>query len=238
MSTNAPQLVPHVPVAQPGTPDFFLEVAARIGARIAAAAEWEGDAATWTVMSPDRENPGVRVAVPARASGTLYEGTSGIGLFLAELWNATGRSDDALLRAALGAIRFALNEAPQLPANSYGFHGGRVGVAYAAAVVGRITGRPELVDEAVGVLEPAAGHESEDRGLDVIGGAGGAIQALVAMAPWLPQPELALRMARGLGDNLLQAADHEPEGWCWGTMRGSSVRHQGSHISGGWRMAP
>lgn len=225
MSTNAPQLTPHVPVAQPGTPDFFLEAAARIGARIAAAAEWEGEGATWTVMAPDRENPAQRTAIPARASGTLYEGTSGIALFLAELWNATGRTDDALLRAALGGIRFALDEAPQLPANSFGFHGGRVGVAYAAAVIGRMAGRPELVAEAQGVLEPGLGHESEDRGLDVIGGAGGAIQALLAMAPWLPDPEVALRMARGLGDNLLVAAEHEPGGWCWGTMRGSSVRH-------------
>jgi len=226
MSTNENQIPPHVPQAQPGTDEFFLEVARRIGERVAATAEWTSDtAATWTVMSPDRDQPELRVAKPATASGTFYEGTSGIALFLAQLWDATGRSDDALLRAALGGIQFALDEAPQLPAASYGFHGGRVGVAYAAAVIGRLADRPELVRAAQEVLEAAAGHEEEDRGLDVIGGGGGAIQALVAMAPWLPDPQVALGMARRLGDHLIGAADHEPQGWCWGTMRGSAVRH-------------
>ncbi|HET7231556.1 MAG TPA: lanthionine synthetase LanC family protein, partial [Longimicrobium sp.] len=227
MTGNEPQqIAPHVPQATPGTPEFFLEAAARIGARIAEAAEWESDgSATWTVMSPDRDHPELRVAKPATASGTLYEGTSGIALFLAELWNATGRRDDTLLRAALGAIRFALNEAPELPVSSFGFHGGRVGIAYVAAVIGRMTGRPELLAEAQEVLRAASGHEAEDRGMDVIGGGGGAIQALVAIAPWLPDPAVAMEMARRLGDQLIASADHEPEGWCWGTMRGSSVRH-------------
>jgi hypothetical protein len=224
--SSEPNFAPHVPTAQPGTPEFFLEAAARIAARVAAAAEWQPDGSvTWTVMSPDRENPGARIAVPTQGSGTLYEGTSGIALFLAEVWNATGRTDEALLKTALAALRFALNEAAELPVSSFGFHGGRTGVAYAAALVGRMTGRQELLDGAVEVLRAAEGHESEDRGLDVIGGGGGAIQALLAMAPWLPEPGLATGMARRLGDNLIAAADHEPGGWCWGTMRGSSIRH-------------
>lgn len=216
---------PHVPAAEPGTAEFFQEVALRIGRRVAAAAEWEGESATWTIMSPDRDNPDLRVAKPATASGTFYEGTSGIGLFLAELWNATGRSDDTLARTALAALRFALDEAPRLPESSFGFHGGRVGIAWAAAVVGRLLGRPELLEEAAALLQPMAGKEDEDRGLDVIGGGGGAIPALVALSAWLPDPELPLSIARRLGDHLIEAAAHEPEGWCWGTMHGSAVRH-------------
>jgi len=216
---------PHVPAAEPGTPEFFLEVAHRIGRRVAAAAEWQGDAATWTIMSPDRENPELRVAKPATASGTLYEGTSGIALFLAELWNATGRADAELERTALGAVRFALDEAPQLPDTSFGLHGGRVGVAYAAGVVGRVMGRPELLEQAAALLAGAAGKEDDDRGLDVIGGGGGALPALIALSAWLPDPALPLSIARRLGDHLIEAAAHEPEGWCWGTMQGSSVRH-------------
>lgn len=226
MSTDETQIPPHVPQAQPGTDEFFLEAARRIGERVAATAEWTSDtAATWTVMSPDRDRPELRVAKPATASGTLYEGTSGIALFLAQLWAATGKSDDTLLKTAIGGVQYALDEAAELPAASYGFHGGRVGIAYAAAVLGRLADRPELLRAAQEVLEGAAGHEDEDRGLDVIGGGGGAIQALVAMAPWLPDPEVAMTMARRLGDHLIAAADHEPDGWCWGTMRGSAVRH-------------
>ncbi|HSU13182.1 lanthionine synthetase LanC family protein [Longimicrobium sp.] len=218
---------PHVPAAEPGTADFFLEVAARMGARVAAAAQWQPDgrSCTWTVMSPDRDHPELRVAKPTTASGTLYEGTSGIGLFLAELWNATGRTDDALARAAAGAIRFALDETAQLPEASFGFHGGRVGIAYAAAVVGRLLGEPELLKGAEDALRPAAGQERQDRGLDVIGGGGGAVQALIALATWLDDAELPMGIARGLGEHLIAAAEHEPGGWAWGTMRGSAQRH-------------
>src|SRR6185436_1887310 len=61
---------PHVPAAEPGTAEFFLEVALRIGRRVAEAAEWRGEGATWTIMSPDRDQPELRVAKPATASGT------------------------------------------------------------------------------------------------------------------------------------------------------------------------
>ncbi|HEX8242293.1 MAG TPA: lanthionine synthetase LanC family protein, partial [Longimicrobium sp.] len=217
---------PHVPAAEPSTADFFLEVAARIGARVAAQAEWrEGGRCTWTIQAPDRDQPELRAAKPATASGTVYEGTSGIALFLAELWNATGRAHGELARAAEGAILYALDEAKELPEASYGFHGGRVGVAYASAVVGRMLERPELVAAAEEVLRPAAGQEQQDRGMDVIGGGGGAVQALVCLSQWLGDAELPLEMARRLADNLVAVAEHEAGGWCWGTMRGSAMRH-------------
>jgi len=216
---------PHHPSAEPGTPEFFLEVAQHIARRVAAAAEWEGDAATWTIMAPDRDQPELRLAKPDRAGGTFYEGASGIALFLAEVWNATGRTDDELARVALGGTRFALNEAPALPDSAFGFHGGRIGIAWAAARVGLLLDRPGLLADTEELLRPMAGKEGEDKGLDVIAGGGGAIPPLVALSAWLPDRELPLAMARRLGDALIQAAEHEPEGWCWGTMRGSAVRH-------------
>ena len=214
---------PHIPVAEPGTPDFFLEVAARLGERVARTAEWQGEACTWTIMSPDRDNPALRVAKPAQASGTFYEGTSGIAVFLAELYAAAGGEE--LARAALGGTRFALAEGAGLPGASFGLHGGRVGIAYGAAVVGRILGRPELLDEAGALLAPLEGLERQDRGMDVIAGGGGAIPPLLRLAAWLPDGEVAERIARRLGDTLMASADHETHGWGWGTMRGSAVRH-------------
>lgn len=216
---------PHVPAHEPGTAEFFLETALRIGRRVAAKAEWEGENATWTIMSPDRDQPEQRVAKPARASGTLYEGTSGIALFLAEIWAATGRGEPELARAALGAIGLALDEGAELPENAFGLHGGRVGIAWAAARVGRLMERPDLLERATALLRPMQGKEDEDRGIDVIGGGGGAIPALIALSAWLDDGELAMGIARRLGDNLIASGEHEPEGWCWGTMRGSSVRH-------------
>jgi hypothetical protein len=203
-------------------PETFLDAAHRMGRRIAAEAQWEGDACTWQVVTPDRSAPGLRRGVAATASGTLYEGTSGIALFLAELSAATG--DPEMARVAMGGLRFALNEGVELPDFSYGYHSGRVGIAYVAARVGELLGRPELFAEAEALLRPLVGNEARDMGMDVIAGAGGGIPALLQLSRHV-DAEMALEMARRLGDNLIELASRDADGWSWATMRSSSVRN-------------
>lgn len=203
-------------------PEVFLDAALRIARRIAAAAQWQGDACTWQIMSPDRSEPGLRRAVATTAAGAVYEGTAGIALFLAELSAITG--DGELVPTALGAIRHALVDAATQPDVAFGYHSGRVGIAYAAARVGRLLNRPELYAQAEDVIRPLAGKETHDHGMDVIAGAGGGIPALLQLARYV-DPELAMGMARRLGDHLLASAVREPEGFSWPTMRGSSIRN-------------
>lgn len=203
-------------------PETFLDAAHRIGRRVAADARWEGDACTWQIITPDRANPGVRRGVAATASGTLYEGTSGIALFLAETAAITG--DAELARAALGGIRFALNEGATLSDFSFGYHSGRVGIAYATCRVGELLGKPELYAEAEALLRPLSGHETRDHGMDVIAGGGGGIPALLQLTRWV-DAELALGIAKRLGDNLIEVATRDADGFSWPTMRTSSVRN-------------
>ena len=206
------------------TPDTFLNAALGIGRRVASLAQWEGGACTWQVMSPDRANPGVRRAIATPASGTVYEGTAGIALFLAELFAASGRGDAELERAALGALEFGLREGEAAAENAFGYHSGRVGIAYVAVRVGELLNRPELFPRAEALLRPLAGNESRDHGMDVIAGAGGGIPALLAVAGRV-DPELATGIARRLGDNLIAVASRDPEGMSWATMRSSSIRN-------------
>jgi hypothetical protein len=206
------------------TPDIFLNAALRIGRRVASQAQWDGDACTWQIMSPDRANPGVRRAIAATASGTVYEGTAGMALFLAELHAATGGTDPELARAALGALEFGLREGETGPESNFGYHSGRTGIAYAAVRAGELLGRPELFARAEALLRPLAGNESRDFGMDVIAGGGGAIPALLAIAGRV-DPELVTGIARGLGDNLINVASRDPEGMSWATMRSSSIRN-------------
>ncbi|HET6230609.1 MAG TPA: lanthionine synthetase LanC family protein [Longimicrobiaceae bacterium] len=210
---------------QPPDDGLFLRAAQEIGARMVASAEWgQEEGCTWTIMAPDREQPMLRLAVPATAGAALYEGTAGMGLFLAELYGQAGGADVA--RAAEGGIRYSLAKGDELPANAFGLHAGRVGVALAATRAAELLGVPELRDRAEALLEPLVGHEAEDAGIDVIGGAAGAIPALLRMAmAGTVDRELAMGLARRLGDNLIAQADKEPEGWSWGTMRSSSARN-------------
>jgi lantibiotic biosynthesis protein len=209
--------------------DRFLKAAHDIGRRLAAQAEWEGDACTWTVMSPDRANPGSRTPVATRAGGAVYEGACGIALFLGELHALTG--DAELARVALGAVETGLREVDALPRNSYGFHSGRVGIAYAAMRAGELFERPELFLRAEAAIRPLEGNEGTDHGMDVIAGGGGAIPALLQLARRI-DPDLALGIARRLGDNLLAVAIRDADGYSWATMRSSSVRNLNGYAHG------
>ncbi len=207
----------------------FLEAAARIGARLADEAVWADGACTWTVMVPDRGAPGSRAVVPARAGGTVYQGTAGIGLFLAELAALTG--DGRVAGAAAGAIRHALADGERLAPTAFGLHGGRVGIAWAAARAAVLLERDDFRAAASRLLEPLEGKESHDRGTDVIGGAAGAIPALLGLAPALDR-EGPREMARRLGDHLVATAVREPDGWSWATMPGSTARNLNGYAHG------
>jgi lantibiotic biosynthesis protein len=208
--------------------DVFLENAARIGDRIASLAEWNGEECTWTVMSPDRDN-GSREAIPTTAGGTLYEGTSGIALFLAELAGLTGDAEAA--RAAVGGLRFAVREAGELPPNASGLHAGRTGIALAATRAADALGRDELREWARQVALPMATAEMTARGMDVIGGAAGAIPALLEMRPVLGDAWV-MEQVRRMGEQISAAAIREPEGWSWNTMPNASARSLNGYAHG------
>lgn len=198
---------------------MFLETAHRIGIDVARAAVWQGDACAWTFTIVPRPGdaagrPAVRPAGPA-----LYTGSAGIALFLAELFGLTGDAEAGL--AARGALRHALGEAERMPPNAFGFHLGRVGVAFAAMRAAEAFGDAGLVGDAARVLAPLAGREGEDRALDVVGGAAGAIPVLLGMAG-TPGLEAMHGVAVRLGEHLLRMAEREPGGWSW---RGAGPVH-------------
>lgn len=202
-------------------PARFTDAALRIGRRIARAAVWEGDACAW--RDPARPD------APLRAS--FYHGSAGIALFLAELAAAT--SDETVARAALGGVAHAIGAGQEFPPASASLHDGRVGVALAAVRAGELLARPDLFARAEALLRPIDGQEANDRGFDVIGGAAGAIPALLWMAGRI-DPELAFGLARVRGDHLVRTAVREPGGWSWNTVpRGTAVRNPCGYAHGG-----
>ncbi|HYS68594.1 MAG TPA: lanthionine synthetase LanC family protein [Gemmatimonadaceae bacterium] len=164
------------------------------------------------VRIPDRI-PGVRRAHSTPASGTLYQGAPGIALFLTELYRCT--RETRFLRAAEGGLQHSLELSASAPPWSFGFHAGLVGLAYAFYRFGMISERPESFSTAEALLTPLVGNAERDQGIDVIGGAAGAIPALLVMRDHL-RDELTLELARGLGERLLNRARRGCSGWSWG----------------------
>lgn len=202
----------------------FLDTALAIGRRLARRALWEGTACTWDVLDP-RPDPENRFRT-TRAEGQLYQGAAGIAWFLGELYRATGEAEVG--RAARGGLEHALSRGDYPRGDHlsdlFGFHSGRVGIAWVAVRLAEIFERPDYTEQARRLLGPLVGREHEDNGLDVIGGAGGAIPACLDLAEMTGWDELRA-MARELGEHLIGQAQRRPDGWSWATGGTDAIRN-------------
>ena len=200
----------------------LIDNAAAMGDRICRQALWAGEQCTWTIRVIDREQPGAQACKQQQAAGDLYQGTAGVAWFLGELARVTGDTEQR--RTATAALDHALEWAAGLAPGNFGFHSGRVGVAWAASRLADLLDRPQYQEAAWRLLEPQIGQEEQDQGIDVIGGAAGAIPALLILARTLERSEL-LESARRLGDLIIARAQREPGGWSWRTMTDVVVRN-------------
>jgi lantibiotic modifying enzyme len=153
-------------------------------------------------------------ATVAALGPDLYEGTSGVALFLAE---AAARLDEPRLRAAaLGAIRLSLEQAGRI--ESDGLYAGRLGVAYAAARVAALHEAEDVAAGASALVRAWRRDAGPPGGDDVMGGRAGSVLALVALAA-------AEGLATRLGDELIARAERGPEGWSWRDPRRPSMHN-------------
>jgi lantibiotic modifying enzyme len=152
---------------------------------------------TWETLGPD-----------------LYGGTSGVGLFLAEMYARTG---EARYRdTGREALRFSAARLDRIPARSrQGFYSGRVGVAYVLARGGELLEDPELAHDASRELDHRAADQNDGILLDIISGAAGSIAPLLSLARSLARDDLRA-LAERLGERIIAGADQDASGWKWG----------------------
>ncbi len=203
--------------------DPYLEAAARLGREIAAAAVWSGGRCSWVGGAPDEGPAGVTMTYSAFGPD-LYGGTAGVGLVLAEIFDAAGASEPDLRQTAVGAIEHALSRADEVaPSARLGAYGGQLGVALCAARVGAGLDEPSLVERA-GELVAALDYEAEPLENDLIAGRAGGILALLALRA-LGVEGATLERAVTLGDDLLAAADRDEPGRSWPTPSAPDQRN-------------
>lgn len=187
----------------------LIEVAAGIGRRLTRGAIWHEGRCNWI---GGKLGPGPRnelVEYHGALDSTLYEGTAGVALFLAELHGQTG--DEDARRTAIGAIRQALAAAAD-SIQGRGLYSGMSGVALAAARVGRLLSEPGLTEAAARMVEGFTGPTGGDEELDLLNGTAGTIVALLGLARLLEQPGLVDAAVR-IGDELVAAGiEDTPDG--------------------------
>ena len=199
----------------------FLEAALSIGRQILGDAVWHDGRCSWVGAVVDTLQPWGREYRALEPS--LYNGTAGVGLFLAQLAAATG--DAAAHRTAVGAMRHAVAGAPAMaPGRRDGFHAGCLGIAWAAARAGKLLDEDELLGDARRlpvVARPVAGS---DRSSDVNSGDAGSIIGLLALADELDNSAL-VEEASAIGEDLIGRATITRHGWSWAFRSPRYRRH-------------
>ena len=176
----------------------YIEIAERIGARLCRDALWSRGRCNWTA---DRAEG--RTTIHASLGPHLYDGTSGIALFLWRLAEVTGERIFRLTAEA--ALRHALSK---LPVGGSGLYAGAPGILLAASQMGR------EITEAQALEATALRQEM----FDLIGGSAGAIIALLCLYRAGGNARL-LETAVSHGDLVLRHATRAEEGWSWKTIR-------------------
>jgi lantibiotic modifying enzyme len=193
----------------------FLEAAAALGARLCRDAVWDGGRCNW--MGDAQDAVAGQLAVVHRAMGpALYDGTAGIGLFLARLYAATGEAP--FRTAARGALRQAVGAGERVGAEiRIALHAGWTGMAWALAEAGDALGEARWMEESASLAASLRGVEPHPLAIDVISGSAGAIPVLLELARRHGDDALAESAVRH-GEFLLQRARRGGDGWSWHTM--------------------
>src|ERR1051326_8212229 len=191
----------------------ILSAARAIAEHLCATAIVHQDQCTWMGTTPSENNPDFEMAY-ATLGPDVYAGTSGISLFLSEMYAQTG--DPRFGKYAEAGITHALGRSSFVnPRERFSFYSGTIGLAYAATRVGRLLQRPMLVARADNLLIEL-GRSLDQPGLyDVIFGAASGAPALLILNRWLGRADL-IHWATRLGGYLLSGATKTAEGRSWG----------------------
>jgi len=200
----------------------FLETADRIGARLCRDALWCGDRCNWLGWGLEVVGS-VWTPVYRAQSGTVYDGTAGIALFLSRLYSFT--QDPLQKMTALGALNHALDVAGDItPELQPSLYSGGTGVGYATLQLGAIFADDRMVARGLHLLLEASQVPTSPMFLDVLGGSAGAIQCLLETAHRFDAPHL-LERADAHGRLLLQEVSKSDRGWSWNTMPGQAEKN-------------
>jgi lantibiotic biosynthesis protein len=197
----------------------FLDAATSVGKKLICDAIWHGSKCNWLGFSsePDASSPKEPRALFGTCGPDIYSGTSGIALFLSQLYLYTREKE--FYKTAEGALYHALSGLDYVEnQNIYGFYTGLSGVAYAALQIGLVLCKEEFINYSLKIIRKLANKKIDDHGIDVIDGNAGSIPTLISLYLF-HRKEIFLDLAIHLADELLVCAKKEKIGWSWGNLK-------------------
>lgn len=199
------------------TGNLFLETANQIGRRLCRDAIWADDRCNWMGWAMEPLDGTWSLAYKAQPAA-LYDGTAGIALFLARLYQFT---QDPLQKTTLiGAVNRSLAALPSLdPMLSLSLMNGTVGIAYMCLEVGALLEDEELVRRGMATLAKLASVEPHETMVDICAGSAGAIPVLLNAAAQDSSGRFTETAVKH-GQHLVRTAVRSDEGWSWATTPG------------------
>jgi len=202
-----------------------LETAFGIGAEICRDAIWWEDRCNWLGDTTD-VSFGQKDKLRTQSLGpSLYNGTIGVAIFLAQLGARTG--EKLFSKHAVAAARQAIDCEDDDYREPHSFHSGRFGVAFGLTEIGSILKHEELSQTGREWLEAVSSDTSDARGLDVIAGAAGALLGLADLAQ-RHGVEPPLDYLRRLAGQLHDTAHECEHGISWENISA----HDGPNLNG------
>ena len=216
----------------------FLQMASELGEYLCNMAFWHNEKCNWigrTLQTKD-ENYYYQniyqqdVLANSSLSPYVYDGTSGIALFLGYLYYCT--KNIKFLKTAEGAIKCAISKINSKISNkgynNLSFFAGNLGIAFVSAKLGIISNNEYYKEIALGLFKKilvdknAQDESNQYHDMDIISGHAGAIPALLHMYD-LFNKEFFLDNAISLGNELLSKSVKDIIGISWNsTINGIS----------------
>jgi type 2 lantibiotic biosynthesis protein LanM len=197
--------------------DKLIRAAKIVGDRLDALALKDENGVAWIGLSTSHRGR-IWTISPLRIS--LYDGLSGIALFLAYLGKITGEKKYTDLSiSALQTIMAFIDESRKLEVNlALGAFNGIAGVIYTLGHISRILRDPDLmviVDRLVDMLPDLI---SKDEALDVVSGVAGCIGVLLSLYPLRSSSDRLITIAQDCGRRVLELAQPMSIGIGWITV--------------------
>lgn len=208
---------------------LYLEIADRLGNQLCRDAVWDQARCNWLGWA--QEMHGLRLRPVYKAFGAdVYAGTTGIALFLAELYQFT--HDRQQLRTIEAAVNQACSIYARIPINAkHGFYAGVTGIGFALVRIGELLQRDALIERGFSLLLDLRKVPLDLKNIDVISGSAGTIPALLNLAKQYQREEL-IEFAQLHGHHLLQLAEHGEHGCSWSTIGTAAQSNLTGHSHG------
>ena len=189
----------------------FLETAQNIGNKLCKQSFWYDSKCNWIGRTLDEIITSGSRSCKA-LSPDIYTGTSGIALFLANLYVCDNMKNEEYRKTSEGAINQSLSRIEDI--SQFSLYSGQIGIAYAAAVIGKELHNQKLIEDALEIVQRLNNDTQKKYSLDLLSGIAGAILALLKIYE-ISDKKITLKLAIEFGNKLISTSIKESFGWSW-----------------------